>query len=353
MENLLNKTLSEPTKEAEKETGTEENEEPRENPEDIEDRIEKDKIRKKEEMLDSFYKNEITKLRKEEFSEEDSRWKKIKEIGQKKSDHKNNNEEIKQKETKQEAHSFGDKFHKKYLSVRAWFGGVKDLDQFQDLVGYFESELKDYDTEIIKTDKLTEEQKEELKKEKESGGWIYEESSYDKENKKITFKKAKPFTVDTDNLRLLKNLISPNNNSLELVVGLKDVGFDFVEEFNDDDKKHIKKIGRFIKAPNAKEAIGLLKKIPRLNDLWFYYDDETKGKLDFLIELAESKNPESVLSKEMAEKINIVSTALDTSYDIEKIEKLSVLELADLVHALEDKFGVSASAPVAAGPVGS
>ena len=32
---------------------------------------------------------------------------------------------------------------------------------------------------------------------------------------------------------------------------------------------------------------------------------------------------------------------------IEKIEKLSVLELADLVHALEEKFGVSASAPVA------
>src|SRR3989344_3062486 len=29
---------------------------------------------------------------------------------------------------------------------------------------------------------------------------------------------------------------------------------------------------------------------------------------------------------------------------IEKIEKLSVLELADLVHALEDKFGVFASA---------
>src|SRR3989344_1070439 len=32
---------------------------------------------------------------------------------------------------------------------------------------------------------------------------------------------------------------------------------------------------------------------------------------------------------------------------IEKIEKLSVLELADLVHALEDKFGVTATAPVA------
>lgn len=32
---------------------------------------------------------------------------------------------------------------------------------------------------------------------------------------------------------------------------------------------------------------------------------------------------------------------------IESIEKLSVLELADLVKALEDKFGVTAAAPVA------
>ncbi|TSC66699.1 MAG: large subunit ribosomal protein L7/L12 [Microgenomates group bacterium Gr01-1014_80] len=38
---------------------------------------------------------------------------------------------------------------------------------------------------------------------------------------------------------------------------------------------------------------------------------------------------------------------------IEQIEKLSVLELADLVHALEERFGVSASAPVAATPVGA
>lgn len=35
---------------------------------------------------------------------------------------------------------------------------------------------------------------------------------------------------------------------------------------------------------------------------------------------------------------------------IEQIEKLSVLELADLIHALEDKFGVSASAPVTVAP---
>lgn len=33
---------------------------------------------------------------------------------------------------------------------------------------------------------------------------------------------------------------------------------------------------------------------------------------------------------------------------IDQVSELSVLELADLVHALEDKFGVSAAAPVAA-----
>lgn len=38
---------------------------------------------------------------------------------------------------------------------------------------------------------------------------------------------------------------------------------------------------------------------------------------------------------------------------IEKIETLSVLELADLVHALEDRFGVSAAAPVAVAAAGA
>lgn len=37
---------------------------------------------------------------------------------------------------------------------------------------------------------------------------------------------------------------------------------------------------------------------------------------------------------------------------IEQIEKLTVLELADLVHALEDKFGVTAAAPMAVAAAG-
>lgn len=47
-----------------------------------------------------------------------------------------------------------------------------------------------------------------------------------------------------------------------------------------------------------------------------------------------TKKPEVKLSKKMEDVIK-------------NVESMSVLELADLVHALEDKFGVSAQAPVA------
>jgi len=51
-----------------------------------------------------------------------------------------------------------------------------------------------------------------------------------------------------------------------------------------------------------------------------------------------------------------ISGMLDWACQLHKqngIEKLSVLELADLVHALEDRFGVSASAPVAVAAAGA
>lgn len=56
-----------------------------------------------------------------------------------------------------------------------------------------------------------------------------------------------------------------------------------------------------------------------------------------VIEQAEAKE-EKKASKEVSKDLEDI---------ISKIEKLSVLELADLVHALEDRFGVTAAAPVA------
>lgn len=46
------------------------------------------------------------------------------------------------------------------------------------------------------------------------------------------------------------------------------------------------------------------------------------------------------------------SVSKDLEAIIEKIEKLSVLELADLVHGLEDRFGVSATVSVGTGQAG-
>lgn len=59
----------------------------------------------------------------------------------------------------------------------------------------------------------------------------------------------------------------------------------------------------------------------------------------------EAPAAEKPAAKEPKKESKAVSKDLEDI--ISKIEKLSVLELADLVHALEDKFGVSAAAPVA------
>ncbi|HKZ35611.1 MAG TPA: 50S ribosomal protein L7/L12 [Patescibacteria group bacterium] len=45
-----------------------------------------------------------------------------------------------------------------------------------------------------------------------------------------------------------------------------------------------------------------------------------------------------------------VKTSASLQKIIDSVEKLTVLELAELVKALEDKFGVSAAAPMAAAP---
>jgi len=50
------------------------------------------------------------------------------------------------------------------------------------------------------------------------------------------------------------------------------------------------------------------------------------------------------------EQKNDITLSDNAKKIIESIEKLTVIELADMVSALEDKFGVVAAAPVAAAP---
>src|SRR3990172_11634454 len=73
--------------------------------------------------------------------------------------------------------------------------------------------------------------------------------------------------------------------------------------------------------------------------------DEDKDKKDKTEEESESK-PEP--KKDLPASRQEVKVSGKLAGIIKDIETLSVLELADLVKALEDKFGVSASAPLAA-----
>ena len=69
----------------------------------------------------------------------------------------------------------------------------------------------------------------------------------------------------------------------------------------------------------------------------------------------EAATPEPVKpAKAVSASLEKISAPLSNSLKgiVEQIEKLSVLELADLVHALEDRFGVTAAAPVAVAAAG-
>lgn len=81
--------------------------------------------------------------------------------------------------------------------------------------------------------------------------------------------------------------------------------------------------------------------------------DDTQKTEDAPVVSEESiaEAPKAESAKKAAEVLEKApkEVSKDLEAIIEKIEKLSVLELADLVHALEDRFGVSAAAPMAVG----
>lgn len=76
---------------------------------------------------------------------------------------------------------------------------------------------------------------------------------------------------------------------------------------------------------------------------------------------AEEKAPEAKVEEKPAEKepkaketkeVDTSSLSKDAQKILEMVEKMTVLELADLVKVMEDKFGVSAAAPVAVAAAG-
>lgn len=81
-------------------------------------------------------------------------------------------------------------------------------------------------------------------------------------------------------------------------------------------------------------------------------DDQQDQKTEE-VKVEETPTPasEPVKTETKSEEPKATSKPVSASLEkiIEQIEKLSVLELADLVHSLEERFGVSASQPMAVG----
>jgi large subunit ribosomal protein L7/L12 len=68
---------------------------------------------------------------------------------------------------------------------------------------------------------------------------------------------------------------------------------------------------------------------------------------------ADTKNPKEKKAEEPKKEKKNVKVAANLKKIIDEVEKLSVLELSELVKALEDKFGVTAAAPVVAAAAGA
>lgn len=62
---------------------------------------------------------------------------------------------------------------------------------------------------------------------------------------------------------------------------------------------------------------------------------------------AEAQTETTADTKDEKKEVDMSSLSKEAVAIVEKVEKLTVLELADLVKVLEEKFGVSASAPMA------
>lgn len=92
---------------------------------------------------------------------------------------------------------------------------------------------------------------------------------------------------------------------------------------------------------SAKEAAEVLENSP----------ETTVAETETVPTQKEEAPKEEAKTKEPKKEVKPVSKDLESI--IEKIEKLSVLELADLVHALEDRFGVTAAAPMAVAAAGA
>jgi len=238
------------------------------------------------------------------------------------------------------------------LSLKARGEGVRDIDQFHQLVDYFESTVTEWESAYVKLPKgLSEERKKQEQEKWAAKG--YTNNHYFYEYDKYTLyspKRQIPLRVKKEQVKLLKDLTSSVNNPVEIAEGLRKIGFHFSEDIFGSEAQ-VAKLAQLFSAPHAREALQAAQKIKHWNDKWFSKTDRgyprgvEVGQIDFLIQLAQSPDPQSMLSEDVVRKINVISGALKQRVGVPEIERFKTiadnpdyLELAAVVPQYERSY---------------
>lgn len=248
--------------------------------------------------------------------------------------------------------SMAERVRRQALSLQARVEGVRDIGQFQQLVDYFESTVTERESVNLRLPKgLSEEQKKKEQEKWAAKGYTSTHSFYEYD-KYTSFSPERqvPLRLKREQVKTLKGLMSATNNPVEIAEGLRKLGFHFSEyTFGSGDQ--VAKLAQLFSAPHAKEAIEAAQRVRHWNYEWFADSGgygrrgAEVGQIDFLIQLAQNSDPQSVLPDELVQKINVISGAMKQRVGVSEIERFKTiadnpdyLELASVVSQYERSY---------------
>lgn len=152
--------------------------------------------------------------------------------------------------------SVAERLRRQTLSLQVWVEGVRDIRQFQQVVDYFESTVKETESVHLRLPKgLSEERKKQEHEKWAAKG--YTSSHYFHEYDKYTSfstERQVPLRLKREQVKVLKGLMSSVNNPVEIAEGLRKIGFHF-SEYTFSSEEQMAKLAQLFSAPHAKEAI--------------------------------------------------------------------------------------------------
>lgn len=249
--------------------------------------------------------------------------------------------------------SVAEKIRRQTLSLQARVEGVRDIGQFQQLVDYFESTVTERQSVYLKLPKgLSEERKKQEREKWAAKGYTSNHSFYEYD-KYTSFSPERqvPLRLKREQVKALKGLMSSANNPVEIAEGLRKIGFHF-SEYTFSSEGQVAKLAQLFSSPHAKEALQAAQRIRHWNDEWFSDADRgyssrgaEVGQIDFLIQLAQSPDPQSMLPDEVVQKINVISGTMKQRVGVPEIERFKTvadnpdyLEVAAIVSQYEHSY---------------